>query len=76
MIDPRDLAEQLVDDQAVAEAARRLGGRLASLHAFTASPTARLYPLEARRRAWRVATALHELLEAAEAATAREEATP
>lgn len=72
MIDPRHLADHLLDDQAVAAAAGRLGGRLASLHAFGATPAARTYRLEHRRLAWRVAMALAELLEVAEAARARD----
>lgn len=76
MTDPRHLAEQLTDDQAVAAAARRLGGRLASLHAFGNTPSALVYPREHRRLAWRAATALADLLEVAAAARVREEARP
>lgn len=76
MIDPRHLADQLADDQAVDRQARRVAGTLAALHAFADTRAATVYPREVRRLAWRAATALAELLEVAEAARAREEATP
>ena len=72
LADARLLADLLVDDAKVRQAAVRLGGRLASLHQFSRCPTALLYLPEHRRLAWRAAMAVAELLEAAAAQAPQE----